>query len=185
VDDSADSDTPGFYVGTRSVDNTFHPLHVGLTLRSLHARYPGGYWATADTAARGGVDPVAEAIGSPMDAEGIPSTARVEEFDGKRLIVSGAVGLGGLELRQSRGVRRGAVTIGLTGQNAAGVVVQRMPNPIRLSLTAAGHAAALRNGLQFRQSFTPAPGVVTVPILVEEPATGNVGSLILPLNRAH
>ncbi len=185
VEDSAESYTLGFYVGSRSVDNKFHLLHVRLTLRGLRARYPSGYWATADTAARSGVDPMAVAIGSPVDAEGIPITARVAVFDGNRLIVSGAVGIGGLELSQRDGVRRGAVTIGLVGQNAAGVVVQRMSNPIRLRLTASQYAAALRNGLQFRQTFTPAAGVVTVRILAEEPATGNVGSLIIPLNRAH
>ncbi len=120
-----------------------------------------------------------------MDAEGIPITAHVEVFDGNRLIVRGAVGIGGLELSQRGGVRRGAVTIGLVGQNAAGVVVQRMSNPIRLRLTAAQYAAALRNGLQFRQTFTPAARVVTLRILAEEPATGSVGCLIIPLNRAH
>jgi hypothetical protein len=52
-----------------------------------------------------------------------------------------------------------------------------------LQLSEKQYAALLKSGMPFSQDVQPKAGVTTLRILVEDPATAEIGSLIIPLSQ--
>lgn len=184
VADSADSYTIGFYIGDRDLDNKFHHLRVSVKARGVRVRYPQGYWALKNAAARDDVSPTALAIASPADAEGIPLAVRIRPT-GNHLTIDGTIGIANLAFTRNGALRQDALRIGVVGQTAAGAIAQYAFDVLKLRINDQQYAGALRSGVVLHRNFTPAPGVVTVRIIAEDLASGTVGSVIVPLNLKH
>ncbi|MGH7193946.1 MAG: hypothetical protein ACREJM_10495, partial [Candidatus Saccharimonadales bacterium] len=143
------------------------------------------YWAAEDTAAVSGVSPMAVALTSPVDAAAIPITAHVESTAGKALIIRGTVSISRLALREKSGLHQGSLLFALVSQNAAGAILHRRVTALALRLNHREYAGALRYGISFHQTLALGASAIMIRIVVEDRATGNVGSLIIPLNAPH
>jgi hypothetical protein len=68
-------------------------------------------------------------------------------------------------------------------QDAVGKVLSQWSKTYDLQLSEKQYVAFLKSGMPFRQDVQPKAGVTTLRILVEDPATSDIGSLIIPLSQ--
>jgi hypothetical protein len=81
------------------------------------------------------------------------------------------------------GVRKGVVDIVVIQQDALGNVLDRARNRLSLTLNEDQYAAYLKSGVLFQQNIQPKQGAATIRIMVGDPASANVGSLIIPMSQ--
>jgi VWFA-related protein len=185
VGDADVSYTLGFYAD--ALDGKFHELKIRVDRAGLEVRHPSGYFAVKEdsTAAERHRD-IRAVLGSPLESSQIHLLARVDRAD-HLLRVGGSIDLRDVRLTESESnsVRKGAVEIFLIQQDGLGNVLDQTHTKLGLSLNAEQYAAYLKSGILFRQNVSPKPGVATFRILVGDPATANVGSLIIPMSQVH
>lgn len=92
-----------------------------------------------------------------------------------------SIDLHGVRFEQSAGQRKGAVTVYVIGENAAGQVLHHWNKTYNLQFTDAQYYSLLKTGISFRQGIDLSPDVTTLRVLVQDPSTGKLGSLIIPL----
>ncbi|MGB7283065.1 MAG: VWA domain-containing protein [Candidatus Acidiferrum sp.] len=190
VEDSAVTYTLGFYIDAASLDGKFHELKVKVKRSGLEVRYPKGYFALKDT-------PPTEderhnnfvtAIRSPLDSSAIPvevKVVRVEQPLPHSLSLFGTIDVHNLHLEQKGIVRKGAVDVATIEQDETGKILRHFANRINLDFTESEYTALLKTGFTFRQYVQPQAGATTLRIVVEDPATAQLGSLIIPLSRVN
>ena len=188
VEESAVTYTLGFYVDSRSLDGKFHELKVQVKRPGLTVRYPKGYFAAKD-------EPATEndkrnnfltAIRSPLDSSVIPlevRISRVEKPMANSLEVQGVIGLKNLQVVQDAGARVGTADLYMIEQDAAGNVVHQGSTHLRLKLTEQQYQSYLQTGFVFREFVRPRPETTVLRVVVQDPATSEVGSVIVPLTQ--
>lgn len=186
IDDSGVTYTLGFYVDGAALDGKFHELKVEVNRSGLTLRYPKGYFATPDAPATKDQNwsSVVTAVQSPIESSAIPVEVRVERVNQpspNSLGILGVIDIHTLRLEQEGNERKGAVVIYLVEQDQAGKVLRESTNKISLQVTEKQYADYLKSGVFFRQYLRPESGDATLRVLVEDPATSEVGSLIIPL----
>lgn len=190
VEDSAVTYTLGFYLDTASLDGKFHELKVKVNSRNLSIRYPKGYFAlpdrapTKDDAER----LLATAAQSSLESSMIPVRATLERVNQPRpntLSLACWIDAHNIRFAQSGNVRQGTMTVYVLGQNAAGEFLHHWDKTYDLRFGDNQFAELLNRGLQFHQDMQLRPGVTTLRVLVQDPATGTLGSLIIPLAQVH
>ena len=178
--------TLGFYLDAGSLDGKFHSLRVQVKRGGVRLRYPDGYFAYRDKL--GGDQTkrsLVAAMQSPLQSSAIPvqvHITRVEQPLPKSLSVSGSIDLRALLLTETAGTRKGEVDIATIEQDETGHAVRKSGDRIHLSFSEAQYTAYLKSGFPFHQIVQPAEGVTSLRILVEDPTSGEVGSLIIPLS---
>jgi hypothetical protein len=186
-DDSAVTYTLGFYLDPTSVDGRFHELKVQVRRSGLNVRYPKGYFvALKDTPATQGErhNSLLVAIRSPLDSSAIPleiKVDRVKQPTPNSLILFGSVGIHDLQLVQSGDICIGALDITVIEQDQTGKVLRESANRISLRFSEKRYPAILKSGVNFRKSVQPQAGVTMLRVLVQNPRTAAIGSLIIPL----
>lgn len=189
VQDSAVTYTLGFYLDTASLDGKFHELKVEVKQKNLTIRYPKGYFAFPDTA------PIkddakrllATAVQSPIESSMIPIRAtleRVNQPHPNTLSLACWIDVHNIPFEQNGNLRQGTMTVYVLGQNAAGEFLHRWDKTYELRFTDSQYAELLNRGLQFHQGMQLRPDVTTLRVLVQDSATGTLGSLIIPLENA-
>lgn len=186
VEDSEVTYTLGFYIDRASADGKFHELKVQVKRRGVMLRYPKGYFALEDTAATKDQNrnSVVTALRSPIESSTIPLQVTIKRGNGSAahaLSLVGLVDVRAIRLAQQGSVRKGAVSIYVIEQDQTGKVLRESNNAIDLQLTEQQYEAFLRSGMHFTKHLQPKAGVTTLRILVEDPATAEVGSVIIPL----
>jgi VWFA-related protein len=186
IEDSAVVYTLGFYVNPESMDEKFHELKVQVKPGGLTVRYPKGYFALEDAPATKDQNRIGlvTAIRSPIESSEIPLQVKVDRVNQPMpdsLILLGSVGIHGLQLTQNGEMRTGAVDVTIIEQEETGKVLRESANRINLHFTEAQYAASLKSGVNFRQFVQPQAGVTTLRVLVQDPRTAAVGSLIIPV----
>ena len=78
-------------------------------------------------------------------------------------------------------LRKGTLAMYVIEQDTAGKVLQRWDKTFNLQFTDEQYAALLKTGMPFARCVHPHAGVTTLRVLVEDPATNQIGSLIIPL----
>jgi VWFA-related protein len=185
VEDSAVTYSLGFYIERDSIDGKFHELKLTVKRKDLTVRYARGYYAFDDSAATKDQNQtnLVAAVRSPVESSAIPLEARLERVDQpKSFNVVGAIDIHNLRLEQVGDVRKGSVKLAIVEQDQAGKVLGQSGNSITLQLTEQQYAACLKSGLVFHQHAQSLAGATTLRILVEDPSTAQVGSLIIPLS---
>jgi VWFA-related protein len=187
VEDSAVTYTLGFYLDSGSIDGKFHKLSVRLKPKGLTIRYPKGYFAFEDAPLTKDQNRsrVVMALQSPIESSTIPlqvTVNRVSEPVPDTLSLVGSVDIRAIQLAQNGSGRKGAVSVYFFEQDQTGKVIRESTNTIPLQLTEQQYEAFLRSGMHFTKHLEPKAGITTLRILVEDPATGDVGSLIIPLS---
>lgn len=190
VEDSAVTYTLGFYLHAASLDGKFHEITVRLKAKGLTLRYPKGYFAYRDAAVTKSQaqTSLVTAVRSPLESSLIPleaTVARVNQPQANSLSLSCSIDVRNLQLVQSGSVRKGSLDIYVIEQDTAGKVLQQWGRTFNLQFDDNQYAALLKSGIVFRQYVHPHAGVTTLRVLVEDPRTSKLGSLIIPLSQVN
>lgn len=188
VEDSAVTYTLGFYINGDSLDGKFHEVKVEVNRGGLALRYPKGYFALPDTPPSANDDQraVVTAIDSPVASSMILLNADINKASHPHsfnLVCS--IDVHGIRFAQSGGQRKGAVTVYVIGQNAAGKMLHHWSKTYNLQFTDAQYDSLLKAGIPFRQGIELSPEVTTLRVLVQDPSTSKLGSLIIPLSQVN
>jgi VWFA-related protein len=182
--------TIGFYVDEASVDGKFHAVQLKVDRPDVDLQYPRGYFATKGRQSLGdqGRGTLLAALRSPFDATAIPldvTIARVEQPKPHMLEVSGSVGIQDVPMTQSGSLRTTNLDVYTIEQDAAGKVLHQVTTRMTLSLTADQYKEYLRSGVKFHDYVQPPKGTSVVRVLVRDPASQKVGSVVIPLERVN
>jgi VWFA-related protein len=188
VEDSAVIYTLGIYLEKNALDGKFHEIKVQVNRTGLNVRYPTGYYALKDTPASEGElhSSFLSAILSPLDSSSIPvqvKATRVDRPTPKSLSLFGTIGIQDIHLAQSGEMRVGAVDIIIIQQDETGKVLRESTNRLDLRFTAEKYAAILKTGINFNKTVQPEAATVTLRVIVQDPSTAIIGSLIIPLSQ--
>ena len=188
VEDSAVTYTLGFYIDRDSIDGKLHELKVETKRKGLTIRYPKSYFAFEDAPPTKDENwkTVVTAVQSPIESSVIPLQAKVERVNqplpnSLRLLCS--IDIHNLRLVQTGDLHKGAVSVFVIQQDGAGKVLSQWTKTYDLQLSEKQYAALLKSGMPFSQDVQPKAGLTTLRVLVEDPATTEIGSLIIPLSR--
>ena len=178
----------GFYVDAHSADGKFHELKVQVRREGLTIRYPKWYLASKDSSPTKDQNwkTVLTAVESPIESSVISLQAKVDRVNqplpnSLRLLCS--IDVRNLRLVETGDLRKGAVSVYVIQQDGVGKVLSQWTKTYDLQLSEKQYAALLKSGMPFSQDVQPKAGVTTLRVLVEDPATSDIGSLIIPLSR--
>jgi hypothetical protein len=178
----------GFYIDAHSADGKFHELKVQVKREGLTTRYPKGYLAAKDSPPTKDQNwkTVVTAVQSPIESSVIPLQAKVDRVDqplpnSLRLLCS--IDIHNLRLVQTGDLYKGAVSVYVIQQDGAGKVLSQWTKTYDLQLSEKQYASLLKSGMPFSQDVQPKASLTTLRILVEDPATTEIGSLIIPLSQ--
>jgi VWFA-related protein len=188
VEDSALTYTLGFYIDSESLDGKFHEVKVQVRRSGLNLRYPRGYFALKDNPATQDErrNNFLAAIKSPLYSSAIPlevKVDRVRQPTANSLALSGSIGIHDIPLVQSGEIHIGALDITVIEQDGTGKVLRESANRINLRFSEKQYPAILKTGVTFRKSLQPKAGATTLRILVQDPGTAAIGSVIIPLSQ--
>jgi hypothetical protein len=127
-------------------------------------------------------------VQSPIESSAIPLQATVDRVNQPlpdSLKISCSIDIHNLRLVQTGDLRKGDVSVYVIQQDGAGKVLRHWNKTYDLRLSEKQYAALLKSGMPFSQDVQPKEGVATLRILVEDPATAAIGSLIIPLSQVH
>jgi VWFA-related protein len=186
VEDSEVTYTLAFYIDSSSIDGKFHELKVQVKRKGLSVQYPKTYFAFLDAPVTKDADRDAllTAIRSPIESSSIPVAARVDRVEKPlphSLSVSGTIDIRNVQLAENGTLREGSVDVLTIEQDQAGKTVAQSGSKIDFRMPEAEYANYLKSGFPFHQYVQPSPTVATLRIVVEDPSTAEVGSLIIPL----
>jgi VWFA-related protein len=190
VEDSAVTYTLGFYVEPSSLDGKFHELKVQVGRSGLSVRYPKGYFALKDAPATENKSRNAFLAGirSPLDSSAIGMQVKVDRVEQPlphSLQVLGSVDIKNVQLAQHGNTRTGSLDVYVIEQDLAGNVVDQVNNRLRLELTEQQYQSYLQSGIGFREYVQPKPEAVVLRVLVQDPVSSELGSVIIPVARVH
>jgi len=185
VHDAAILYSLGFYIDEHSADGEFHELRVTVARGGVTVRYPKAYFAAKDTPSSQNEirNNLITAIRSPVESSEIPLQARIERAteSANSLKILGVVNLSALKLVENGKVHVGALDVNIVEQDTTGKILDQSVNHLKLSLPPEQYASLLAKGLSFEKHMEIKAQSVTLRLLVEDPATARVGSLIVPL----
>ncbi|HTQ63105.1 MAG TPA: VWA domain-containing protein [Candidatus Solibacter sp.] len=190
VEDSAVTYTLGFYIDSDALDGKFHEVRVKVKQAGLELRYPKGYFALKDTAATQDErqNNFLAALHSPLESSSIPvkiNVVRVEKPLPHCLSLSGLIDIHSVRFQQVGSMHKGAVEVATIEQDETGKILRRSASRINFDFMQAKYSAYLKTGFPFHQFVQPQAGVTTLRMVVEDPSTAEVGSLIIPLSRVN
>ncbi|MGC2231383.1 MAG: hypothetical protein WBA09_07750, partial [Candidatus Acidiferrum sp.] len=125
------------------------------------------------------------AIRSPLDASAIPLQIRVDRVNQpapNSLSLLGSIDIHELQLAKHGETRTGVVEITVVEQDQTGKVLLQTTNRVDLRFTEKQYDAILQSGIHFRKPLKPQAGATTLRVVVEDPSTAEVGSLVIPLS---
>ena len=185
VEDSAVTYSLGFYINRDALDGKFHEIKIEVRGKGLTIRYPKGYFAFPDTEATKDEDQfrLVAAVQSPLESSSIPLTATVERVDQPphSLKVLCTIDAHNLRLVQSGGLRKGSVEVYIVEQDQTGKVILQSGKTFTLQFPEKQYEALLKSGILFHEFVPPHAGATTLRVLVEDPSTTELGSVIIPL----
>jgi VWFA-related protein len=186
VEDSGVTYTLGFYIDSDSLDGKFHELKVQVPRPGLTLRYPKGYFALKDEPATKDErhNNFLVAIKSPLDSAAIPLEVRVDRSNRpvpNSLSLSGSISIHDVHFTLADKLRVGALDITVLEQDQTGKVLHEAARRINLRFTEGKYSAVLKSGINFREPVPPQPAATTLRVLVQDPTTAAIGSLIIPL----
>ena len=186
VEDSAIIYSLGFYIDPHSADGKFHELKIQVKREGLTIRYPRGYFASDDSLPTKDQNwkTVVTALQSPIESSVIPLQAKVDRVNEplpNSLKVLCSIDIHNLRLAQTGNLRKGAVSVFVIQQDVVGKVLGQWTKTYDLQLSEKQYAALLNSGMPFTQNVQPKPTATTLRVLVQDPATAQIGTLIIPL----
>ncbi len=187
IEDSAVTYTLGFYISSESIDGEFHEIKVEVKRKGVIPRYPKGYFAFKDT-------PVTKeenrrnllaALHSPIESSAIPVRVKIDRVEKPLphcLSIFGSIDIHNVQVLQNGGVRKVDLDVVTVEQDESGKVVAQSGTTINLRFSDKRYADYVKSGVPFHQFVQPKSDATTLRILVEDPSTAEVGSLMIPIS---
>jgi hypothetical protein len=125
-------------------------------------------------------------VRSPIESSAIPVQVRVERVEKPLphcLSIFGSIDIHSVQVLQNSGVRKVALDVVTIEQDQSGKVVAQSGSTINLQFTDKRYTDYVKSGFPFHQYVQPKADATTLRILVEDPSTAEVGSLIIPLTQ--
>jgi hypothetical protein len=123
---------------------------------------------------------------SPIDSSSIPVEVRVNRVNQPSpdtLTLSGTIDIHDIRLTQTGEMRIGVVDVIILQQDETGKVLSESTDQLNLRFTEEQYSAMLKSGIQFRKTMQPKSGAATLRVLVQDPSTAAIGSLVIPLSQ--
>jgi VWFA-related protein len=185
VDDSRVDYTLGFYPRV-NWDGSYHELKVKVDRPGVHLRYRKGYYARPDFP-EGEKDVNAifdRALYSPVESKAIGLTVRLRDLTTGRkgkATLGIAVDPRDIKSRNQGRVDRFSLQIVLAQSAADGKVLKSVRADVSFGVRPGAMTRFLEKGLKLEKSVDLAAGATTLELIVRDPASGNVGSVRIPL----
>lgn len=188
VEDSVVTYTLGFYVDSGTLDGKFHKLRVQIKRSGMRLQYPKGYFALKDAPARQDERRAAllTAMRSPLESSAIPLDVQVTRVDRpapNSLVLSGSINIQDIHFTERSKLHLGSLDVTVIEQDKTGKVLHESVRRINLRFTEGKYFAVLKSGINFREPVPPQPEATTVRVLIQDPVTAAIGSLIIPLSQ--
>jgi hypothetical protein len=188
VENSAITYTLGFYVDPKTLDGKFHKIKIQVRRSGLSLRYARGYFALDERTLSENErhEVFVAAILSPFAWASIPLRVQIQRSGQKALaslIIAGSVDLKAVRVSQENGQRNGNLDLCILEQDGAGNVLQQSVNHLQLKLTEQEYRQYLQSGVVFREHLKPKAETKLLRVLVQDPATAEIGSVLVPIAR--
>ncbi|MGA2181924.1 MAG: VWA domain-containing protein [Bryobacteraceae bacterium] len=181
IDDPRGSYRLGFYPQGLSHDGKYHEIQVRLVGHSgARLRYRQGFFdarSSGDSRTR-----LQDALLSPINAIGIPVTAELTPGSG-RCELKLSVGIAALDLQLERDRWKGKIEVVMMQRGEYGEQLERLDQTLGLQLRKETYETMLKSGFEYRHSLAPKAGAASLRVVVRDSASGDLGSLTIPLNR--
>lgn len=186
VDDAEVLYSLSFYIDARSADGKFHELKITVDRSGVTVRYPKSYLASKDAPANQNEvrNSLLTAVRSPIESSAIPLQARIERVSEpapNSLRIRGVVDMHALRLVENGKLHEGALDVIFVEQDVSGKILSQTVNHLKLSMPPEQYAAWLVKGVTFEKHVEPKTDAALLRVLVEDPGTAQVGSLIYSL----
>jgi VWFA-related protein len=185
VDDSHANYTLGFYPHMRW-DGQYHELKVKVTRPGVHLRYRKGYYATLDLPE--GEGRVAElfdrAIYSPLDSTALGLTVSLQKITigpPKRATFEIVMDPHDITFQDKNGDKTVQLEMLIAQLGADGKVLKSFRQDENLRIAARGMNQVLAHGLALGKWVGLVDGATAMEVVVRDPASGNLGSVRIPL----
>jgi hypothetical protein len=109
------------------------------------------------------------------------TVARVEQPRPHMLQVTGSIDIQDMHMPQQGEVRTADLDVYTIEQDAAGNMLHQATNRLALRLTEEQYQAYLHSGVAFSDLVQPPKGTAVVRVMVRDPASQKVGSVVIPL----
>lgn len=188
VEDSAVTYTLGFYISRSALDAEFHPIKVNVNRKDVFVRYAKGYFAIPpnDASKDQSMANMVGAIESPLESSAISLRATLSrggQDAPHSLQILCSIDAHDLRFVQSGSVQNVSFEVYVIEQDQTGKILHQSGRTYKLHIPQNEYVAILKSGIVYRGAVQLAAGTATVRIIVEDMATGEAGSLIIPLSR--
>jgi VWFA-related protein len=176
--------TLGFYV-TDSPDNKWHTLKAGVKRTGVSLRHRKGYLAEADaaTSALWTNEKAMAVIANPIGSSAVQVTAGFGPAPGEpgMLQVNLRIETGSVQFQTSGQVREAHLEF-LFGERAPDGTTRLSTDTPAVRVAAENWDTAQEEGLRYTRRWKPAPGALSLRVVVRDMITGQYGTLDIPLN---
>jgi len=185
VDDSRADYTLGFYPHIRW-DSAYHDLKVKVNRPGVHLRYRRGYYASVGPAAAEDQTTASlrQAIVSPLDSTGVGLTVAIEqrvEQPARRLKLRITADAHNVTFQDKKGGKAASLDFISAQLDTEGKVVSDVRHTVNLTVAEKGMDVVFERGLSFNGFLEVTPGATQLRLVVRDTASGNMGSVTVPL----
>lgn len=186
IEDAAVTYTLGFYPQPSDLDGEFHDLKIRLKRKGLTARYRKGYIAYKDEPPdrREREFMIDTALWSPLATSGISLAGRVErvakpEPDLLQLVI--AADAHQMRLRMEDEHWTGKLEVVFAQADRDGEIIDTKRDTVNLNLQQSTYETVLQKGMLFGQVLKPQYRLAQVRVVIYDYASGQLGSLVIPV----
>ncbi len=188
LDDTRISYVLGFYADDADLDGKYHELHVqlpshkGIEIRARQGYYAGEKAPATDAALDASLrQAVSSALQSAQIEVGVHVTRDQPEPNSIRLDLLVSARELTLALKDDRW--QGAIRLSVVQLDADGKVLDRVTDPIKLSLKKESMPEYLQTGMSMAKTVKAKPGLKQLRVIVVDRDSGVTGSVIIPMAR--
>jgi VWFA-related protein len=186
VNDARVTYTLGFYPVSEDWDGKFHEIKVKVDRPGVDVRYRKGFVAfTAQTPSPKEIKAeIQNALATPLEGTGIGVNARIDTVDkpkpGSLQIVT-QIDQANIVLQPQNDRWAGALEVGWVQVAADGKILNVETQALTMNLKKERYDDVQKHGLIFTKVIEPVENAFHLRIIVVDHATGNVGSLQIPI----
>lgn len=188
VDDSEANYTLGFYPQNIRWDGKYHTLTVKADKPGIHLRYRKGYFATRETprSSDRADAPFDQALSSPLDFSGLGLSVTIQKFvhvpEG-RVLLGIDMDPSNIQLRGGAGSKTVDLALVIAQSGTEGRILHSARYDMKLRIADSGVSRLMKQGLMVGKWVDLVDGAEAVELVVQDPASGNIGSVHIPLGK--
>jgi VWFA-related protein len=187
LDDSRLSYTLGFYPVNAKWDGSFHTIKVRVRTPSAEVRSRTGYFAlpdSANTPAKSLQAIISQTAISQLEATAIGLRVHVQppSTPGQQVLaVDLHLDLHDIHMEQNNGRWTSTLQTVFLQLNTNHEIIHAIDEALQLTLPPAAYEHAQKDGLRNTRQIHVQPGAAQLCVVIRDPATGNIGSISIPL----